>query len=104
MKSSELLFCMPWGEVGVPATDGGKQGATESPAMFSRIMDFIFEPLPESGAPILPGVRDPGAGFMDDAVLWAKTAGAMQMLLTRVGDMTIAPRDGDSHVVGRERL
>ena len=81
MKSSELLFCTLWGDAAVPATNGVKQGSTESPALFKRVMDWIFEQLPPSAAPILPEVTDPGVGFMDDVVLWAKNLFAMQTTL-----------------------
>ena len=50
LKTSSLLMALPWGELGLQTTTGVKQGSTESPVLFSKLVDHVLEGLPQQRA------------------------------------------------------
>ena len=87
LKANDLLFSLPWTNSHVTSDRGVKQGAGESPTLFSRLLDSILMDMGEAKEPILAGFKEQGLCFMDDALLWQGSIKGMQALLDR-----LAPR------------
>ena len=53
---------------------GVKQGSTESPIIFSRLIDEILSSIErEAEGEVIPGLGNDGCAFMDDVVTWKRT-------------------------------
>ena len=88
LASSELILSLPWHDVPLQANSGVKQGATESPALFSRLIDEILSDIVlEDDGHILEGMGCDGAAFMDDVITWKADIKAMQRFVDRLVPM-----------------
>ena len=71
LASSEVILSLPWEDVLLKANMGVKQGSTESPILFSRLVDDILCDIPSTDdGEILPGIGNDGCAFMDDIITW----------------------------------
>ena len=72
----------PWGTTQIAMRSGIKQGAIESPIFFLAIMQWVIAEAATSeawqGPPCFENVPEELVGFMDDGILWAPTAKAME--------------------------
>ena len=69
LASSEVVLTLPWEDVMLRASTGVKQGSTESPILFSRLVDDILCDIPATDVgEILPGLGNDGCAFMDDII------------------------------------
>ena len=81
LKTSSLVIALPWGEVNLSTTTGVKQGSTESPILFSKLVDVLLERLPAQQGPLFADLAVQGTAFMDDTILWQSSLEAMQIQL-----------------------
>ena len=87
----------PWGCTQVPMLSGIKQGAAESPMLFSFIMELaLSEAEAEFGwgnmQGILPELRNSDLLYMDDGILWAR--GCLDLATKIRGFATVLSRYG----------
>ena len=79
LASSEVILALPWEDVLIHANTGVKQGSTESPAIFSRLMDDILSSIERgSEGEVIPEMGCDGCAFMDDVIAWKRTISSMQ--------------------------
>ena len=82
LASSEVMLTMPWEDVLLHANTGVKQGSTESPILFSRLIDDILCEIQDiEGADrgeVLPGLGNDGCAFMDDVITWKRDVDSLQ--------------------------
>ena len=83
LASSDLILSLPWHDVQLYASSGVKQGATESPALFSRLIDEILCSIAlQKEGQIVEGMECDGAAFMDDIITWKQTLARCSVSLT----------------------
>ena len=82
LAAADLMLALPWGCYDIHSNTGVKQGATESPLLFGRLMDEILSeiPLPPHHA-VFPDLVSDGGCFMDDVIAWRNTVPALQCFL-----------------------
>ena len=79
LASTEVILALPWEDVSLRANTGVKQGSTESPVIFSRLIDEILSSIEREGeGEVIPGLGDDGCAFMDDVITWKRTIVSMQ--------------------------
>ena len=85
LASTDVILALPWDDVPLHSNTGVKQGSTESPALFARLVDDILGSvdLADEGE-ILPQIGNDGCAFMDDVVTWKKTIGSLQAFVDRL--------------------
>ena len=85
LASTEVMLSLPWRDVLLHANSGVKQGATESPALFSRLIDEILRVIQlQREGEIVEGMGCDGAAFMDDVVTWKSDIGSMQRFVDQL--------------------
>ena len=71
LASTEVVLALPWEDVLLHANTGVKQGSTESPVVFGRLIDDILGSINRAGeGEILPQMGSDGCAFMDDVITW----------------------------------
>ena len=79
LASTEVILALPWEDVPLHANTGVKQGSTESPVIFSRLIDEILSSIVrEREGEVIPGLGNDGCAFMDDVITWKRTITSMQ--------------------------
>ena len=85
LMSREVVLSLPWGDHAIDANVGVKQGATESPLLFARLLDDILSEIKhESVGAVLEEIPVDGACFMDDVVTWKSSIGTLQALMDKL--------------------
>ena len=85
LMSREVVLSLPWGEHAIDANVGVKQGATESPLLFARLLDDILSEIrQESMGPVLEEIPVDGACFMDDVLAWKSSITSLQALMDKL--------------------
>ena len=85
LASTELLLHLPWEDYAIEANVGVKQGATESPLLFARLLDDIMTSVGlASDAPTLPDLCHDSAVFMDDVLVWKLTLEGLQRFVDKL--------------------
>ena len=99
LATNHLQVILPWSDqVDISSGVGVKQGSTESPSLFSRLMDDILvEVRGLQGDTLFDDLGDSTAAFMDDVLGWFPDAAALNIffraLLPRLGafGLTLQP-------------
>ena len=79
LASTEVILALPWDDVPLRANSGVKQGSTESPVIFSRLIDEILSSIEREGeGEVIPGLGNDGCAFMDDVITWKRTIVSLQ--------------------------
>ena len=85
LASAEVVLSLPWHDVQLQANSGVKQGATESPALFSRLIDEVLCSIPlQHEGQIAQDMNCDGAAFMDDIITWKSDIVSMQRFVDRL--------------------
>ena len=85
LASTEVVLALPWEDVLLRANTGVKQGSTESPAIFSRLIDDILSSVArDAEGEILPEMGNDGCAFMDDVITWKRTITSMQAFVNEL--------------------
>ena len=78
LASTEVVLALPWEDTLLHANTGVKQGSTESPAIFSRLVDDVLSSIDRAHeGQVLPQMGNDGCA-MDDIITWKSTVGALQ--------------------------
>ena len=76
------MLALPWGCYDVHSNTGVKQGATESPLLFGRLIDEILNEIPiVPQHAVFPDLESDGGCFMDDIIAWLNSVPALQQVL-----------------------
>ena len=82
LMSGEVILALPWLDYQVEANIGVKQGATESPILFAKLLDSVLcEIQHELVSPVLEALPTDGNCYMDDILTWKSSVGGLQLLL-----------------------
>ena len=85
LASTEVVLALPWEDVLLHANTGVKQGSTESPVVFGRLIDDILGSINRAGdGEILPQMGNDGCAFMDDVITWKRTITSMQSFVNEL--------------------
>ena len=85
LMSREVVLSLPWGEYAIDANTGVKQGATESPLLFARLLDDILSEIQhEHVGPVLEDIPSDGACFMDDVLTWKSSIASLQSFMNKL--------------------
>ena len=89
LASSDVILSLPWKDVPINANTGVKQGATESPILFSRLIDEVLTSIQlQHDGEVVEGLGSDGSAYMDDVITWKGDIGSVQrfvdMLLPRL--------------------
>ena len=83
--SREVVLSLPWGEHTIDANIGVKQGATESPLLFAKLLDDVLSDIEHvQVGPVLEEVPADGACFMDDVIAWKSSISALQAFMDKL--------------------
>ena len=89
LQHTDAIVQSPWGQTKVHMRSGIKQGAIESPAIFTAIMQWIFEQASReygwSSCPCFEGLGIEQVCYMDDGVLWTRGPEQMEARLRQLG-------------------
>ena len=99
---------LPWGDqVDIYSGVGVKQGSTESPGLFSRLMDDILVDVSSmQGDTLFDDLGDSTAAFMDDVLGWFPNAAALDLFFRallprlRAFGLTLQPSKCQMMLVG----
>ena len=85
LASTELLLHLPWEDHLIEANVGVKQGATESPLLFARLLDdlMLSVGLASDDAVMSDWCHD-SAVFMDDVLAWKQSVGGLQRFVNKL--------------------
>ena len=90
LQNTDALLLSPWGRSTVHVRSGIRQGATESPAMFTAIMQWVVSKVAAEHRwheeQCFDDLGIEQASYMDDAVLWAKGVDTMERRLNQLAD------------------
>ena len=79
LMSRDMMIAMPWCDYHIDANVGVKQGATESPILFAKLLDDILSDIRhETQGAVLGDVPVDGACFMDDVLTWKASLATLQ--------------------------
>ena len=82
LAASDLVLALPWGCYDIHSNTGVKQGATESPWLFGRLIDEILSEIPlDPQHAVFPDLFSDGGCFMDDILAWVNSVPALQQFL-----------------------
>ena len=82
LAAADLVLALPWGCYDIHSNTGVKQGATESPLLFGRLVDEILGEIPfDARSAVFPDLASDGVCFMDDIIAWMKSVPALQQFL-----------------------
>ena len=85
LASSDLVLHLPWGEHHINSNTGVKQGATESPLLFARLLDGILcEVGLSEDAKVLYDLPHDSAVFMDDVLVWKNSIKGLQSFVNKL--------------------
>ena len=80
LQGTSAMVNTLWGETFLPMQVGIKQGGTDSPSFFAKVVEWVFHQAGVdrqwSAFPgAFPGLDIPAVAFMDDSVLWERGVG-----------------------------
>ena len=82
LAAADLILALPWGCYDIHSNTGVKQGATESPLLFGRLVDELLSDIPfDPQNAVFHDLSSDGGCFMDDIIAWVKTVPALQQFL-----------------------
>ena len=82
LAASDLVLALPWGSFNIHSNTGVKQGATESPLLFGRLVNEILNDIPFTAHhAVFRDLQSDGGCFMDDIVAWVSSLPALQQFL-----------------------
>ena len=82
LMSREVVLALPWLDYQIDANIGVKQGATESPALFAKLLDTLLHEIQhEHVSPVLEALPVDGNCYMDDVLAWKASISGLQSLL-----------------------
>ena len=85
LMSKEVVLSLPWGDHAIDANVGVKQGATESPLLFAKLLDYILSDIQQqSVGAVLEEIPVDGACFMDDVLAWKSSITSLQTLMNQL--------------------
>ena len=91
LMSREMMITLPWCDYTIDENVGVKQGATESPILFAKLLDDILNGIRHEGhGAALQDMNVDGACFMDDVLTWKASLSSLQdfvdMLVPRLAE------------------
>ena len=79
LMSRDMMIAMPWCDYAIDAIVGVKQGATESPILFAKLLDDILGGIHhETNGAVLQDMPADGACYMDDVLTWKSSLKTLQ--------------------------
>ena len=82
LMSSEVVLALPWLDYEIDANIGVKQGATESPILFAKLLDCLLQEIKHEGnMPVLESLPVDGNCYMDDILTWKASIRGLQGFL-----------------------
>ena len=85
LASSDLVLHLPWEQHGINSNIGVKQGATESPLLFARLLDDVMCDVGlEDDEKILPDLPRDSAVYMDDVLAWKCSIKGLQAFVDKL--------------------
>ena len=80
LQTNTMSFALPWQCFQLRCCRGVRQGSTESPGLFSKLLDCVpCETAAKVPARLFPDSPDEAVGFMDDILAWQGTVPQMQV-------------------------
>ena len=105
LASSGLVLQLPWCQREIVSNVGVKQGATESPLLFARLIDDVLSAVDlASDDQLLPDLCHDSSCFMDDIMGWKRSVGGLQRFVDKFLPMLsyygleIQPKSVNSYV------
>ena len=87
LASSDVVLSLPWHDVSMVANSGVKRGATECPAIFSRLslVDEILCAIQlQHEGEVVEGMGCDGSCFMDDVLTWKRDVPSFQKFVDQL--------------------
>ena len=82
LAGADLILALPWGCYDIHSNTGVKQGATESPLLFGRLVDEILNNVPfDASNAVFSDLQSDGGCYMDDIIAWFSSIPALQQFL-----------------------
>ena len=80
-----MTLCLPWENHPSASNVGVKQGATESPLLFAKLVEDILTSIDEQGkGDIVEGMECDGGAFMDDIPTWKNSMAALRDMVDKL--------------------
>ena len=92
LQTNTMCFVLPWQSFELRCCRGVRQGSTESPGLFSKLLDCILcETAAKVRTRLYDDLTDEAVGFMDDIIAWQRTVPQMQAYAnTLIGELAAA--------------
>ena len=80
LQTNAMSFVLPWQSFQLLCCRGVRQGSTESPGLFSKLLDCVLcETAAKVNTRLFEDLSDEAASFMDDILAWQGTVPQMQV-------------------------
>ena len=85
LASTDLVLHLPWEQHSIISNVGVKQGATESPVLFARLLDDLMSRVElADDDKVLNDLPHDSAVFMDDVLAWKSSVKGLQRYVDRL--------------------
>ena len=85
LASTDLVLHLPWEQHLINSNVGVKQGATESPLLFARLLDDLMSNVGlEGDETVLSDLLQDSAIFMDDVLSWKRSIQGLQTFVDKL--------------------
>ena len=85
LASTDLILHLPWEQHSIISNVGVKQGATESPVLFARLLDDLMNRVAlADDDKVLDDLPHDSAVFMDDVLAWKHSINGLQRYVDRL--------------------
>ena len=79
LASTDLVLHLPWNQTAIESNVGVKQGATESPLLFARLLDDLMSDVRlADDEMVLHDLPHDSTVFMDDVLTWKRSPEGLQ--------------------------
>ena len=85
LASTDLILHLPWEQHSIVSNVGVKQGATESPTLFARLLDDLLGKVAlGDDDKVLDDLPHDSAVFIDDVLVWKRSVKGLQKYVDRL--------------------
>ena len=85
LASTDLVLDLPWNQATIESNVGVKQGATESPLLFARLLDDLMSEVQlANDEKVLHDLPHDSAVFMDDVLTWKRSVEGLQRYVNKL--------------------
>ena len=85
LASAEMVLHLPWSHTLIESNTGVKQGATESPLLFARLLDDLMSTVQlADDEKIMHDLPHDSTVFMDDVLVWKRSLEGLQRYVNKL--------------------